>query len=217
MRSTDIDSLSCTARAARLAALVQLDVCPSPREYERTKAAALWGRHFRVRKFSVLTRRIRMLNLRPHEKRPAATRDDRARTRSRRTGTRASRHHASTKNAARPARCAAASATRRSPPRLHIRFAPARALRRTRARRPARSSRDRSRRHDTRRYARRSANAVAEETSARALRMRLRRFWTVRPSKSCASAARHRSRGLVHVYPRGTMSALFRLSASFVS
>jgi hypothetical protein len=47
--------------------------------------------------------------------------------------------------------------------------------------------------------------------------MPLRRFWTVRPSKSCASAARHRSRGLVHVYPRGTMSALFRLSASFVS
>lgn len=180
-------------------------------------ARAKAPRPFRVRKFSVLTRRIRALSIRPREKRPATKPDDRARTRSHRNGTRASRHHASTKNAARRAQCAAASATRRSPPRRHIRFAPALALRRIRARHPARSSRDRFRRRDTPRYARRNANAAAEETSARAFRTLLRRFWTVRLAKSCASTARHRSRSLVRAQSRGTMSALFRPSAFFVS
>lgn len=174
-------------------------------------------RPFRVRKFIVLTRRNRLLNSRPHEKRRAATPDVRARTRSRRSGTRASRHDAPTKSAARRARYAAASATRHSPPRRHIHRALARALRRTRARRPARASRDRSRRRDTRRYARQAANAAAEETSTRGLRTLPRRFWTVRHRKSCASAARHLVRDLVRARLRGTMSASFRLSASSVS
>ena len=174
-------------------------------------------RTFRVRKFSVLTRRNRLLNSRPHEKRRAATPDVRARTRSRRSGTRASRRHAPTKTAARRARCAAASATRHSPPRRRIRPAFARAPRRTPARRPARASRDRSRRRDTRRYVRRAADAAAGETSTHALRTLPRRFWTVRHRKSCAGAAQHRMRGLVRARLRGTMSALFRLSVSSVS
>jgi hypothetical protein len=39
----------------------------------------------------------------------------------------------------------------------------------------------------------------------------------VRHRKSCAGAARHRVRRLVRAFLRGTMSALFRLSASSVS
>src|SRR5580765_2476126 len=53
MRSTDIDSLSCTACAARLAAQVQLDVLPFP---ARWSAALRSARHARPLRGSVLQR-----------------------------------------------------------------------------------------------------------------------------------------------------------------
>jgi len=203
--------------------------CPSLRDCIRPLQPAcsdtIARRPVRVRKFIALTLRFRRLNSqqrshqrsRPREKHRAAIADVRARTRSHRSGTPASRHHVPTKNAARRARCVAACATRRSPPLRHIGFANAPALRRTPARRPAPSSRDRFRRHDKRRYARRTASVAAEETSSRAFRTQLRRFWTGRRWKSCSGGSRHHACPLVRVRLRGTMSALFRVSASFVS
>jgi hypothetical protein len=47
--------------------------------------------------------------------------------------------------------------------------------------------------------------------------MRLRPFWTGPQPKSCVGVASHRVCRLVRARPHGTMSALFCLSASYVS